>query len=249
MRSTTLRRPLVPLALAAALALSACGGGETATFDDTQEQQQVAEPADEAQEAVPDEGQEAAPDEGAETAGAQGAAEEPGDDAAGTAGDQAGTRADNQDAVTEQSAAAAGVNLAEVGEPIGTATIPAAVDGDDEATMDVALHGLRREGNTLVGIFSFRVNSEFDGRRSLFSYLGGNYWNPFLVDPVNLTRHDVLRADGRASLAMTSDTGTSFAPGTTLYGFATFAAPPEDVTSMTVHLVDGAPAIPEVEIR
>lgn len=227
-------RRLVPLALAAALVLSACSGEETATFEAGEQDTGAA--AQQGQVAEQPAETDTVPQEAAQTTGTEPAAQQP----AGSEGD--GT--------TEQSATAAGVNLLEVGEPLGTATIPAAVDRDPEATMDVSLYSLRRDGNTLVAVYSFTVHSVQEGTsRSLFSYLGSNYWTPFLVDTTNLARHDVLGGGDRSSLTMTSDTGNRFSPGPAFFAYASFAAPPDDVTTMTVHLVDGAPGIPDVEIQ
>lgn len=232
---TTRFNPLVPLALATALTLSACSDGETATFEPT--------------------GQEAAAEQ--ETPAEAQAAQET---QAGTqtqdsatvdsTADQEDGTAEETDDTTQQSAAAAGINLLDLGDPIGTATIPASIVGDPEATMEVSLYDLRRNGSTVVANFSFRVQSEDapDASQSLFTYLGSSFWKPFLIDTTNLTRHDVL-GGSRSELAMTVDSSMRFSPGTTFYAYASFAAPPEDVTTMTVHLVDGAPSIPDVEIQ
>lgn len=231
---TTRFNPLVPLALATALTLSACSDGETATFEPT--------------------GQEAAAEQ--ETPAEAQAAQET---QAGTqtqdsatvdsTADQEDGTAEETDDTTQQSAAAAGINLLDLGDPIGTVTIPATVEGDDEATMDVSLYGLRRDGNTVVATYSFHVNSDGGSTdpRWIWHYLGQNAWGPFLVDADNLKRHDVLGSG--LTRTMTASQGTKFRPGTTFYAYASFAAPPENVTTMTVHLVDGAPGVPDVEIQ
>lgn len=48
---------------------------------------------------------------------------------------------------------------------------------------------------------------------------------------------------------MTDYQGAKFRPGQTFYAYASFAAPPTDVTSITVSLTDGAPAAAQVPIR
>ena len=149
----------------------------------------------------------------------------------------------------EQSAEAAGIDLAELGEPIASSTIPAVVEGDPEATMDVALYSLRRDGDTLILNGSFRVNSE-DGSKDaqwIYDYLGGHGWGPHLIDSANLTRHDVLAS--APTTAMTPSQSFRFRPGQTFYVYAAFAAPPADVESINVQLVDGAPMIVDVPIR
>ncbi len=149
----------------------------------------------------------------------------------------------------EQSAEAAGIDLAELGDPIATVTVPAVVGEDPEATMDVALYTLRRDGETLILNGSFTVNSE-DGEqeeRQLFHYLGNHGWAPHLIDTANLTRHDVLAS--APTMAMTPSQSLGFRPGQTFYVYAAFAAPPADVESINVQLVDGAPMIVDVPIR
>lgn len=221
-----LHRPLVPLsmALALGLTLSACSEDEPAAFEDTATQGSVAgsEPTEETE------------DDAAPTAETGPTAES---DTADT------TATDGSDDVTARSAEAAGVDLSAIGDPIATTTVPAVVEGDNEATMDVCLYSLTRDGETLVGAFSFQVNSETgaDDARRIYDYLGHHRWTPHLVDTTNLTRHDVL-AQGSV-LAMTDDLGVKFRPGQTLFAYAAFAAPPADVDTMTVSLVDsGAPA-------
>lgn len=218
--TSSLTRPLAPALLAAALALSACSSEKPAAFVDTPSTSQAAE----------------APVEGDGSA-----------DAEGGTGD---TSAETQNA-EEESAAAAGVNLSDVSDPVVTATVPAVVAGDPKATMDISLLSLSRDGQTLVGLFSFTVNSSMvDETDNLYSYLGGKSWSPYLVDTANLTRYDVLSNESGSIAAVTdSISSVRFHPGQTSFGYAAFAVPPEDVTSMTVNLMDGAPAAVNVPIQ
>lgn len=227
-----LRRPLVPLATTLALALSmslslsACSQDEPAAFEETATQPSAAaEPA--AEDDVNDEA-EATEDAGTTPAPAT---------------------TDAPDDVTAQSAAAAGVDLNSLGEPIATVSVPAQVEGDPDATMDVSLYSLTRDGETVIGAYSFHVRSDTgsDDARWVYDYLGGQAWHPHLVDTQNLTRHDVLRQG--ATFAMTDYQGVKFRPGQTLFAYAAFAAPPADVTTMTVSLLDGAQPVSEVPVR
>ncbi|WP_192796696.1 hypothetical protein [Serinicoccus kebangsaanensis] len=203
---------MLPLALAGAIALSACDG-QTAEFEDsdTSAAQQESQ------------GQ----DEGAE---------------------EGGTEEDTQSDVEADSAAAAGVDLSDVAEPLATATIPATVEGDPDAAMQVALHGLVRDGDVVVGTFSFEVDSDASGAqpRWIYHYLGDQSWQPHFIDTVNLTRHDVVSSSGKK--AATDSQSFKFLPGQTAYAYAVFAAPPEDVTTVTLSLVEGAPTA-EVELQ
>ncbi|MEI2776002.1 MAG: hypothetical protein V9G19_08525 [Tetrasphaera sp.] len=160
--------------------------------------------------------------------------------ASGSSAASAGEQSPQDDAAAD-SAAAAGIDLTTLGEPIATAEIPASVEGDPKATMKVVLHSLTREGETLVGTYSFTLESTADPEKDawLYDYLGDHSWSPHLIDPVNLARHDVLEAD--LKWAKTDSQGSKFGPGDTFYTYAAFAAPPAGVTSMTAILVEGAP--------
>lgn len=219
-----LHRSLTPLALVAALTLSACGGDE-ASFEDTPTQQSTAQEESDA---------------------AEDAAEDADTDAAEDPAEQADADS-TEDDVTAQSAAAAGIDLTDLGEPIGTATIPAVISDDPDATMDFSLYELRRDGETVIATYSVLVHSDTTDARWIYEYLGAQSWFPFLVDPVNLNRHDVLGSAGQ--WVMTDSQGARFRPGQTLYAMAVFAAPPEDVTTMTAQIVEGAPALTEVPIQ
>lgn len=157
-----------------------------------------------------------------------------------TGGDDAGGT------VIDEDAAAAGVDLTAVGEPVATAEVPATVAGDPDATMTVALYGLQRRNGTVVATYSFTVHSDTETDPAwLYDYLGDQGWRPYAVDSVNLNKHGVIGSGE----AQTRYQGTKFRPGQTFYAFAIFAAPPEDVTTMDVLLVDGAPLAMGVEIR
>lgn len=161
--------------------------------------------------------------EGAET---QGAAQE-----SGEAADSKGESG---------SAEAAGLNPNDLPDPVASQEIPAAVDGDDKATMTVDLFPLKRQGETVVAQFAFTVNSEKtdeDDGDDLYGYLGDASWSPFLVDSRNLRKHNVL--DKFPQRAQTSYQSTKFKPGQTHYAFAVFAAPPPDVDEVEVSAVDG----------
>lgn len=166
--------------------------------------------------------------------------------AAGPASSVSGSASSEGDDVEQESASAAGIDLDALAAPIATATVPAVVEGDPDATMEVSLLSLERDGETVIGTFSFTVDADGEEAGWLWDYLGGQSWRPFLVDTTNLTRHDVLMSPG--TYAMTSSQGLKFRPGQTMYGFAAFAAPPADVTTLTVQLVEGAAPATAVEL-
>lgn len=131
---------------------------------------------------------------------------------------------------------------------LGTVTVPAVVKDDPAATMEVNLLGLRRQDKVVVATYSFVVKSDKSTTaRWLYSYLGDKGWKPTLVDTKNLKLHDVLEGDG--GKAMTESQGSMFAPGQTYFAYAAFAAPPADVTDMTVKAVDGGAAFLAVPLQ
>lgn len=155
------------------------------------------------------------------------------------------------DDVTQQSADAAGVDLGSLGEPVATAELPAVVEGDPDATLTVDFYGLRRSGDTVVGTYSFTPNSEVDVVQPLMTYLGGTVWDSYLIDPVNLNKHSVLRSEDGMSSARTAAGATSpqFGPGQTWFTYAVFAAPPSGVDTVNVMFVQGAPMATGVPVE
>lgn len=103
------------------------------------------------------------------------------------------------------------MDLSELPAAIATAEVPATVDGDPDATLTVALHELRRDGERLVAQFSFRVEStKPDEAAWIYDYLGAQSWNPYLIDPVNLNKHTVPR--NSTVEAQTNSQGRSSGP-------------------------------------
>lgn len=151
------------------------------------------------------------------------------------------------DAVIDEHDTAVGVDLTDLGEPVASADVPAVVEGDPDATMTVAFYGLERQEKIVIGTYSFTVHSDSTDPEWLYGYLGDQGWHPYLVDPENLNKHDVLSGDSQP--AQTAYQGMKFLPGQTLYAYAMFAAPPEDVAAMDVAMVDSAPMVTGVEIR
>ena len=145
----------------------------------------------------------------------------------GETGRGAGSDGGDEDDVVDEEAP---IDLDELPESIATASVPATVGGDPDAALTVSLHELRRDGKRLIALFSFLVeSSQEDEAHWPYHNLGDELWSPYLIDPVNLTKHTVLH--NGAETAQTSSQGAEFRPGQTLRGYAMFAAPPEDVTA------------------
>ncbi|QIK72950.1 hypothetical protein G7070_12585 [Propioniciclava coleopterorum] len=150
------------------------------------------------------------------------------------------------DSVAQESAKKAGIDLTELGDPIGSATIPAQGTDSAEDTLTVTLHQLKRVGPSVLGVYSFEVESSSTDAQTLRAYLGGLPWRPYLIDQVNLTKHAVL--EGGTASARTDSDSVRFAPGQTHYAYAYFAGPPADVTAMDAIITEGAPPVTQVKL-
>lgn len=186
---------------------------------------------------------------GEEKSGEEKSGEDQADGSAGGDAEEKGSATGSDDSGDETVVdEEAPMDLSELPAAIATAEVPATVDGDPDATLTVALHELRRDGERLVAQFSFRVEStKPDEAAWIYDYLGAQSWNPYLIDPVNLNKHTVPR--NSTVEAQTNSQGAKFRPGQTLHAYAMFVVPPEDVTAMDVMLVEGAPLAVGVEIR
>ena len=67
-------------------------------------------------------------------------------------------------------------------------------------------------------------------------------WAPQIIDTTNLTVHDVVDSESGSVSTGTGPLGTKVGGGQTLHLYAVFAAPPQDVATVTVKPADGAPA-------
>lgn len=241
------RRSAASLAVLAPLMLAGCSFSVSDKTADGDDKESGAPTSDASQGETGGEGEPGASDE---TSG-------------GGASDGGGANGDSGDgAVVDEDAKAAGVDPATLGEPVFSVDVPAVLtdDGlsanssstiiDRDASMTVSLYGLEQHGQTVTATYSFLVHSDAADAvpEMLYHYLGGNSWDPFAVDTTNLNRHDVLSGETGAGPTKTDDRGMTFSPGQTFYAFATFAAPPADVTTMDVMLVNGAPMARGVEI-
>lgn len=168
-----------------------------------------------------------APDDAATSQG--GASDEPGDDAG-----------------EAESLAESGVDLVTLGEPAATFEKEVTISGDNDAVLVVDVYPLQRDGDLLTLVAGVRLDAR-SGGGNLRSLLGeGSPVRPILIDTENLRTHSVVQA---GSAYLTTDTlMTRVQAGQTRYYHAFYAAPPEDVTSMTVTF-DGVPALPNVPIR
>ena len=133
--------------------------------------------------------------------------------------------------------------------PIFTTEAPVVVKGDPNATVTASLHGLKREGETVTALYSFKLNTTVKEEQSFFRLLDSHMWRPFIIDTKNLRKHKPLSDEYENNSAMTQLHDVDIMPGQTAYAFATFAAPPADVKTMDVMLLPTGEVAKGVEIK
>jgi hypothetical protein len=168
-----------------------------------------------------------------------------GDDDGGDGQDQAATPEATAEATAEGQATATATATAEGDEPAAEGAVPAAIAeqkglkarGAKETTVDIAVTGLKVDGELATLSLAFTMYGSEDTSDSLFELNGGYRLFVTLVDPVNLKRYMVVTdSDGRE---LQSDASETYVPqdGTTTAQY-TFAAPPPNVTEIDVAVGD-----------
>lgn len=155
----------------------------------------------------------------------------------------------NKDGDGQGSDGQSGGNAGNYPEPILTTKCPATVEDDPGATFTVNLHQLKKEGETVTIYVSFTLNSTTKKTENMWTLNNRSNWHPHLVDTKNMRLHEPLTSKNHGAKALTDLFETSMTGGDTVYAFATFAAPPADVTHMDVSIIDGAEVAKGVEIQ
>ncbi|MDU1122747.1 MAG: hypothetical protein E7A10_03560, partial [Dermabacter sp.] len=133
--------------------------------------------------------------------------------------------------------------------PIFTTEAPVIVKEDPNATVTASLHGLKREGETVTALYSFKLNTTVKEEQGFYDLNSSHRWTPFLTDTKNLRKHKPLATENSHERAMTELFDVDILPGQTVYAFATFAAPPADVKTMDVMLWPTGEVAKGVEIK
>lgn len=208
---TSIRRTLAAVAVAGlAVGLTACGDDEPAEFDTVeQETQQNAEPT-------------------------------PGDKGPAAGGEQAEDKAtDEPEDAGAPAAEPAGGALNTPDNAIETVTFEVpGTDERDEATVTVGLHGLRVDGEVMVLELSFTPEFRSDNQVNIRNMFGNQRMLPVLNDRVNLKQYTVLGSGGGGSGWATDNgpLGSKVSSGQTLQYWAHFAAPEDDIDTISVGL-------------
>ena len=149
-----------------------------------------------------------------------------------------------------QAAADAGIDPKNPPKPIASAVVPGQ-GADGKATeLTVDLIDLKRQDDLLILTAAVTPDKASTSRPRAYIMWAGSTWAPQVLDTKNLKVHDVVTSDGGDRvISSTGAVSPAFGPGQTLYLYAVLAAPPQDVTSVTVKLADGAAAVTGVKIR
>jgi len=128
----------------------------------------------------------------------------------------------------------------DVNKTVAKATFPSPLA--DGATVDVKIHGLHRTGKLAVLSVSLtpHVPGEHDDDISPYDINGNRGLYPYLVDPVNAKRHVVLK-DAKGAELGSHDVFTNGRNNTPMYLRYTFAAPPENVSTVDVYIGEWPP--------
>lgn len=158
-------------------------------------------------------------------------------------GDSDGSGSDEVD----KAAAEAGVDPKKPPKPIASVTMPGTDEADHPTDMTVDLISLKRQDKLMV--LTVGVTPDKASKAKPDTYFGwtANTFSPQVVDTKNLKVHNVAKAD---SLQVATGSSTvEFGPDQTMYMYAAFAAPPEDVDTVTVKAVEGAPPFTGVKVQ
>jgi hypothetical protein len=167
------------------------------------------------------------------------------DDGGGESQDQAATPEATAEATAEGQETATPTATTASGEPAGEGAAPEAIAeqtglqarGSKETTVDIAVTGLKVDGELATLSLAFTMHGSEDTSDSLFELNGGYRLFVTLVDPVNLKRYIVVKdSDGRE---LQTDASEAYVPndGTATAQY-TFAAPPPDVAEIDVQVGD-----------
>ncbi|MFC0358550.1 MULTISPECIES: hypothetical protein [Kytococcus] len=230
-------RSLTALALVGALGLGACSPDATFTSGEEERTTAAAAEPDETTDTGEEDSEGTEPPETSSTTG-----EESSD-----AGDAQSPDASEEGGPTANTSHAPGLTAEEIGEPLVTRARPLEQEGSE---LLVSLHSLERQGKTVTATYGFQLKSDAEhGAEAESLYNLAGTWYPYLVDTKNLRKHRVLQDEHNNQQAMPSVNDIDVSTDGITYVSVVFAAPPEDVETMTVHLMGGVADATEVELR
>lgn len=169
-----------------------------------------------------------------------------GKDSSSKSAGSADASGEQQDAV-DSGAVSAGIDPMKPPKPVTSFTAPASFNKDPEATTRFDIYSIKRQGKLAILTLSVTPTFSTVDPASLFSLMGNQSFHPTLVDPVNLREYEVVTS-GSGSLS-TNDISTKTPSGKPIFAWAAFAAPPANVSSVTLNLYDTLPGITSVPVQ
>ena len=155
--------------------------------------------------------------------------------------------ASGQKEVLDNGATSAGIDPMKPPKPVTSLTAPATFEKDPGATTRFDIYSIKRQGKLAILTLSVTPTFSTVEPESLFSLMGNHSFQPTLVDPVNLREYKVV-SSGSGSLS-TNDISSRTPSGKPIFVWAAFAAPPVNVSRITLNLYDTLPGISGVPVQ
>ena len=152
-----------------------------------------------------------------------------------------------QKEVLDNGATSAGIDPMKPPKPVTSLTAPATFEKDPGATTRFDIYSIKRQGKLAILTLSVTPTFSTVEPESLFSLMGNNSFRPTLIDPVNLREYKVV-SSGSGNLS-SNDMSAKTLSGKPMFLWAAFAAPPTNVSRVTLNLYDTLPGITGVPVQ
>jgi hypothetical protein len=149
--------------------------------------------------------------------------------------------------VGDNGAISAGIDPMKPPKPITSFTAPAPYEKDPAATARFDIYSIRRQGKLAILTLSVTPTFSTVDSPSLYSLMGSHSLAPTLIDPVNLREYKVV-SSGSGNLS-SNDMSAKTLSGKPMFLWAAFAAPPTNVSRVTLNLYDTLPGITGVPVQ
>ncbi|ROR73500.1 hypothetical protein [Bogoriella caseilytica] len=127
-------------------------------------------------------------------------------------------------------------------------TISYELPGDSSTTVDVGLHGLRVEGEVMLLELSFTGQFYGNNPMNIYAMMGGSVY-PELNDREHLKQYTVIGTGHDRWSTPSTNAGHRYESGQTAPYWAYYAAPVDDIDTITVTVIPGAVEFEDVEIE
>jgi len=167
-------------------------------------------------------------------------------DSSSNSSDSAAARGQQED-VGDNGAISAGIDPMKPPKPITSFTAPAPYEKDPAATARFDIYSIKRQGKLAILTLSVTPTFSTVEAPSLYSLMGSHSLAPTLIDPVNLREYKVV-SSGSGNLS-SNDMSAKTLSGKPMFLWAAFAAPPTNVSRVTLNLYDTLPGITGVPVQ